>query len=69
MVQADRQIGGTKMRKKSGSRALISLTAVMTFAAVCDVLSAFVNNYSVPYLLNTPGANLGAKGASRVRLS
>ena len=33
----------------------------MTFAAACDVLSAFVNNYSVPYLLNKPGAGLGAK--------
>ncbi|GFZ49764.1 hypothetical protein JCM24511_07167 [Saitozyma sp. JCM 24511] len=44
------EIGGVMMRKK-----------IMTFAACWDVISAFVNNYSVPYLLNKPGAGLGAK--------
>lgn len=33
----------------------------MAFAACWDVLAAFVNNYSVPYLLNKPGAGLGPK--------
>jgi len=33
----------------------------MTIAAAADVLAAFVNNYSVPYLLNKPGAGLHAK--------
>lgn len=69
------EIGGVMMRKKSesgrvgsgrvGSASLGVQNAddltVMTFAACWDVISAFVNNYSVPYLLNKPGAGLGAK--------
>jgi SP family sugar:H+ symporter-like MFS transporter len=62
------EIGGVMMRKKSewGRFPRQELKAdndltVMTFAACWDVISAFVNNYSVPYLLNKPGAGLGAK--------
>ena len=34
---------------------------VMSWATSWDVLAAFAVTYSVPYLLGTPGANLGAK--------
>ena len=59
------EVGGVNMRQKSKScNVRLSsrlMSTVMSFAAACDVLSAFVNNYSVPYLLNSPGANLKAK--------
>ncbi|KAF3764346.1 general substrate transporter [Cryphonectria parasitica EP155] len=43
------EIGGIRMRKK-----------IMAFATAIDVLSAFVITFCIPYLLGTPGANLGA---------
>jgi MFS transporter, SP family, sugar:H+ symporter len=33
----------------------------MTVASSYDVFWAFVMSYSIPYLIGTPGANLGAK--------
>ena len=33
----------------------------MSWATSWDVLAAFTVTYSIPYLLGTPGANLGAK--------
>lgn len=33
----------------------------MSWATSWDVLAAFAVTYSVPYLLGTPGAHLGAK--------
>ncbi|WVQ85136.1 hypothetical protein IAT38_007301 [Cryptococcus sp. DSM 104549] len=44
------EIGGVKMRKK-----------ILAFGTFWDVVAAFVVTYSVPYLLGTPGANLGPK--------
>ncbi|PSR83417.1 general substrate transporter [Coniella lustricola] len=43
------EIGGIRMRKK-----------IIAFATAIDVLSAFVITFCIPYLLSTPGANLGA---------
>lgn len=33
----------------------------MTFASSTDVLSAFIVTFCIPYLLGSPGADLGAK--------
>jgi hypothetical protein len=62
------EIGGPKMRRKCKSTATdssdIDLTAhstVMGFGTSVDVVSAFIVTFCLPYLLKTPGANLGAK--------
>lgn len=44
------EAGGTLMRKK-----------VFAFALCIDVIAAFGVNFSVPYLLGSPGANLGGR--------
>ncbi|OQU94908.1 hypothetical protein CLAIMM_01191 isoform 2 [Cladophialophora immunda] len=44
------EIGGVKMRKK-----------ILSFATSVDVLSAFIVTFCIPYLLGSPGANLGPK--------
>lgn len=37
------------------------IRAVMGFGTSVDVISAFIVTFTLPYLLRTPGANLGAK--------
>lgn len=66
------EVGGIRMRKKSrvhhlerfGKNSKLTTCPhthpVTAFATGIDVLSAFVITFCIPYLLGTPGANLGA---------
>ena len=73
------EIGGTLMRKKSESvpalgmdiaRQALSLTiAVLAWGIGWDIVAACVWTVVVPYLLGTPGANLGPKVGFIVRVA
>jgi hypothetical protein len=39
---------------------LLITSSAIAFATAVDVLSAFVVTFSIPYILGSPGANLGA---------
>ena len=56
------EIGGVKLRRKSKcTRLWTPLRTVMSWSSSWQVVAAFAVNYSSPYLLASPGANLGAK--------
>ena len=44
------ELGGVRMRKK-----------ILAWSTAWDVVAAFAMSYGIPYLIGTPGANLGAK--------